>query len=456
MLDPLLIFLIILIAYGVIVYVLYRLKAFESPNLSLYFIFLMWKTNRGRKALERIASRRRFWMAYGDIAIALCIAGMIVIMGFLLYAATLVPSIPEGRAPPVEAVIGIPGLNPFIPVTYGILALAVAIVIHEFSHGILTYVARLKVLSLGILLFIVPIGAFVEPDEEALMKVDRRSRSRLFAVGPATNLLFALLFSFIFTSSMMTSITPVHEGVGVYGVVVNSPSDGQIEPGMIIYSFNGTAIGDHQSFSEALEMTSANQSVNVSIYDDGDLRNITLILADRYNYTQDDNDRGKGYVGVRTVFVYTVMGMTKTLELKNGPDFYNPFANIESPEQFTGSLFVYIGLPIMRMSPFPDWFTQFYEVEGPWSFFGPDAFWVLANVVYWIFWLNLMLGLTNVLPAVPLDGGYIFRDSLESIMERTSPDIPAERRERLVRNISYALALFILALILWQIIGPRI
>ncbi|MCJ2512071.1 MAG: site-2 protease family protein, partial [Candidatus Thermoplasmatota archaeon] len=119
-------------------------------------------------------------------------------------------------------------------------------------------------------------------------------------------------------------------------------------------------------------------------------------------------------------------------------------------------LFAYIGLPLLRLSPFPDWFTQFYEVEGFWSFLPTDAFWVLANIVYWIFWLNLMLGLTNVLPAVPLDGGYIFRDGLEAVMERTKPDMAAEKREAYARKVSYALALLILALILWQIIGPRI
>ncbi|MCJ2512537.1 MAG: peptidase M50, partial [Candidatus Thermoplasmatota archaeon] len=143
--------LLIFLAYGFVIYVLYKLKVLEGPHLSLYGIFLMWKTSRGRKALEKIASAKRFWKAYGDFAIVLCVVGMFVITGFLLWAAVLVPSIPPGRAPPVEAVIGIPGLNPFIPLGYGILALAVAMVVHEFSHGILTYVAKLKVVSLGIL-----------------------------------------------------------------------------------------------------------------------------------------------------------------------------------------------------------------------------------------------------------------------------------------------------------------
>ncbi|MFQ5909293.1 MAG: site-2 protease family protein [Thermoplasmata archaeon] len=451
-----LLFLLILAAYGLFVYVLHKLKVLEGPNLNLYFIFLMWKTYKGKRALEKIATLKRFWKAYGDLAVVICIVGMFVITGFLVYAATLVPSIPKGRAPPVEAVIGIPGLNPFIPIGYGIVALAAAIVIHEFSHGILTYVSKLKVLSLGILFFIVPIGAFVEPDEEGLKNIDRRSRSRLFAAGPASNLLFALIFSFVFTSSMMTSISPVHEGVGVYGVVVGSPAEGNLTPGMMIHSFNETPVEDYLSFSAAVEKTRAGQNVSIGVYDDGSAYNMTLTLADRFNFTQVANDSGKGYLGVKTVFVFTIMGTSRILEVKNGPDFYNPFTDFRDPDYFAGSLFAYIGLPILRMSPFPEWFTQFYQVEGFWSFLPADAFWILANVVYWLFWLNLMLGLTNVLPAVPLDGGYIFRDGLESVMQKTNPDMTAERREGYARNISYAMALFILALILWQIIGPRI
>lgn len=450
------IFVLILVAYGLVIYALHRLKVFEGPHLSLYFIFLMWKTSKGRKALEKIATLKRFWKAYGDFAIVICIAGMFLIMGILFWTSALVPSIPRGRVPPVEAVIGIPGLNPFIPIGYGILSLAIAIVIHEFSHGILTYVAKLKVLSLGILFFIVPIGAFVEPDEEGLKKIDRRSRSRLFAAGPATNIMFALLFSFLFTSSMMTSISPVHEGVGVYGIVKGSPAEGNLSSGMIIFSLNDSAVEDRLSFADALSFTRAGQNVSVLVYHDGSTENLTVTLADRFDFTNESEDLGKGYLGVKTVFVYTIMGTSRYLEVKNGPDFFNPFADTRDPGYFAGSLFTYVGLPLLRLSPFPEWFTQFYEVQGFWSFLPEDAFWVLANVFYWIFWLNLMLGLTNVLPAVPLDGGYIFRDSLESILERVKPDMTAERREVYARNISYALALLILALILWVIIGPRI
>jgi membrane-associated protease RseP (regulator of RpoE activity) len=85
----------------------------------------------------------------------------------------------------------------------------------------------------------------------------------------------------------------------------------------------------------------------------------------------------------------------------------------------------------------------------------PDsAFWLVTNSLYWIFWLNLMVGLTNVLPAVPLDGGYIFRDGLDYLISRVKKGYGKEQREKMVGSVTMILALFVLTLILWQIVGP--
>ena len=59
-------------------------------------------------------------------------------------------------------------------------------------------------------------------------------------------------------------------------------------------------------------------------------------------------------------------------------------------------------------------------------------------------------------PQVPLDGGSVFRDGVEALLARLRRGLEPERRDRVVRGVSYAFALMILALILWQIIGPRL
>jgi membrane-associated protease RseP (regulator of RpoE activity) len=77
--------------------------------------------------------------------------------------------------------------------------------------------------------------------------------------------------------------------------------------------------------------------------------------------------------------------------------------------------------------------------------------WVVLQTIFWIFWLNLVLAVTNALPAVPFDGGYLFRDWVGSIVDRTHKNSAPERREAIVnatsRMMSYAM-LFILLLIM--------
>jgi hypothetical protein len=47
----------------------------------------------------------------------------------------------------------IPGLNPYLPWTYGWIALVVTIIIHEAGHGIVARVHNIKIESTGIVLF---------------------------------------------------------------------------------------------------------------------------------------------------------------------------------------------------------------------------------------------------------------------------------------------------------------
>jgi membrane-associated protease RseP (regulator of RpoE activity) len=67
-----------------------------------------------------------------------------------------------------------------------------------------------------------------------------------------------------------------------------------------------------------------------------------------------------------------------------------------------------------------------------------------------------MVGMTNVLPAVPLDGGYLFRDGADSLIQRFKKDSSEKERAQFVATITYMLAIFVFFLIIWQLIGPRL
>src|SRR5690606_31251041 len=88
-----------------------------------------------------------------------------------------------------QNILLIPGLNEYVPSTLAVwLAFVVTIAIHEFGHGILSRVENIRVRSMGALLFVLPIGFFVEPDEEELSQARGMKKIRMFGAGITNNI----------------------------------------------------------------------------------------------------------------------------------------------------------------------------------------------------------------------------------------------------------------------------
>src|SRR3989454_11103672 len=235
-------FLGVVAAWTAALYVLDRRGILAKWNLVPAGPFLMVKTKRGRNFIDRASRFRRTWAVFGDLSIVIVGLTMVGITALLIWEAMLVRNIPPERAPSPEMLLGIPGLNPIIPLGYGVFALAIAVGIHEFMHGILSRVAKVKVESLGILLMILPIGAFVEPSETEMKALPRRERARIYSVGAGINILLAILFGALF-STMMLSVQPVAPGVGIvaYSSDTSPAKVAGIPLGSIITQVNGSA-----------------------------------------------------------------------------------------------------------------------------------------------------------------------------------------------------------------------
>lgn len=421
------------------VYLQHR-KLLEPRNLSLAGPILMWRTGRGRNLIERLARPKRFWRAFGDLSIVLVVAAMIGTTVLLLWEATLVQSAAVRANPPSpDLLLGLPGINRLIPLGYGVFGLAVAIVLHEFCHGILARAVGVKVRSVGAIFLVVPIGAFVEPDEDEMRALPPRQRSRLYAAGPATNLLLALLFGFLFSTIMMSAVTPVHNGVGIVGF--SGPDSGALKAGIqpysIITNVNGTEVNSYSDFLNAMALVRPNTTIEVQTYNVNSGTYSTAPVTLGY-----DNATGRPLLGIYALDVST--------------DYYHPLTNPDKFGGVPGAILSYIALPFSGRAPIQDPEISFYQVSGPFAALPPALFWVVTNTLYWLFWLNAMLGATNALPAVPLDGGYVFKDGMSTLVTRLRRGIKAEDRDRIVKQVSYLFALLILALILWQLIGPRV
>ena len=111
--------------------------------------------------------------------------GLVVVLAFI----TSLISPPTATPPSASELVAVPGINPVIPLGWGVVAFVVSLVIHEFGHGLLARGHGMRVRSFGLLqLGPLPLGAFAEPQSDELMRAPRRERLRMFAAGPATNL----------------------------------------------------------------------------------------------------------------------------------------------------------------------------------------------------------------------------------------------------------------------------
>jgi len=421
------------------IYILDRRGFLTKHNLVPVGPFLMVKTRRGRDFIDRSARFRRAWRVFGHLSIVLVGLTMVGITALLVWEAVLIRNIPPERAPSPELLLGVPGLNPIIPVGYGVFALAVAVALHEFMHGILARVSKVKIESLGVLLCILPIGAFVEPSEPEMKALPRRERARIYSVGAGINILLAFLFGFLFSTMMLSGVEPLHPGIGIVDFTSpdaparNSSWPGPMERGSVIIALNDTPTRTLAEFQAARARTRPGQNVSVDAWRAGVTQRYWVVLG---------NASGTPILGIRTVETTTA--------------FYHPFTDADRFGGAPGALLLFISLPLTGYIPLQGPTTEFYRLSGPWASVPEPVFYLLANGMYWLFWLNLMLGATNALPAVPLDGGFVFKDGVEALLARFRRGLPAERRDRVVRTVSYAFALLILALILWQIVGPRL
>ncbi len=249
--------LLLVVAYGVIVYAMYR-AGWIGPDhpLTLLGPALMIKTKRGRSAIERWSRFHRFWTVAGDVGIALAAIAMAGIIVLLVIDAFLSLRLNAASAPSVNEALGIPGINPIIPIGYGILALVVGVVLHELAHGVVARSQGIGVKTLGVLWCVIPVGAFVEQDDADMLAAPRRRRDRVAAAGVLANFALTIIFFVALSLLVASSVQPNANGVGVAQVESGTPAaNATLAPGDIIVSINGTATTDSTSFENSLADT---------------------------------------------------------------------------------------------------------------------------------------------------------------------------------------------------------
>jgi membrane-associated protease RseP (regulator of RpoE activity) len=319
-----------------------------------------------------------------------------------------------------EAYLLLPGLNPYLPILYGWFAIFCAIAIHEGAHGVAARSLGLKVNSSGLLFFLfVPIGAFVDVDEEELKKALGKTSSRVLAAGVGANVAVAAV-CLIVVLLIVGGLAPAVDGVYVVNVSDGMPAKAAgLLPGDILISVDGVRINNTDELRALLDNKDA-----------GDLMEVTVARGSTWQ------DYYSTVVNLTMSENRTVMGIgVSDLMTEQRLEIYQTV----TPQ----SLVLYMIPPALApgLVPFSDALTPFYK-----SWLGPQ--WaVYANVFFWIWFVNVNVAIFNALPIYPLDGGRMFNIALKKIIRRKDS-------EKLIAAITAAVTATLVLVLILIIVVP--
>jgi len=364
------------------------------------------------------------WISWVALFIVPVVAGIglyLLISG--LFALLWNPAAGEAaREAGLGAYLPIPGVNPFLPLLYGWFALVCAFAIHEGAHGVTARSLGLKVKSSGLLFFLfIPIGAFVDVDEEQLKKASARDSSRVMAAGVGANMVvaFACLLGVLV---IVGGLTPIIEGVYVANVEEGLPAEAAgLLPNDVFISVDGVLVNSTADLRETLKNKTA-----------GDLVEVTAARGDTWQ------NRFSTVVNLTVVENRTVMGISAGDLLLE-----ERLSNYENVTLQGLSLYLIPPSLASGWVPFSDSLASFYT-----HWLGRDWH-VLANVFFWVWFVNINLAVFNALPIYPLDGGRIFNIALKKI-------IRGKNSEKWVSAITVAATAVLILILLLIIVIPFI
>ncbi len=247
------------------------------------------------------------YLSYGWISLLLLPLGLLGLsIGFLtLQASTILLGYASGGDPQPGVAPLIPGLQigPFyIPFVEGWLSLFLILLIHEGAHGIASLRRGIPVRDWGVVFLVVlPIGAFVSPDEERYKNATRDTKLTILSAGAGFNMLAFMLSSVLLVSLLFATSPYVEHVVETYGIglrvgevppvveingkQLKSLVYGVMEGGDIITHVNGVPVKTVDDLKKAMGEGNA---VTIRFFRGEEFREVTI--------------PNKGYIGVKGLY----------------------------------------------------------------------------------------------------------------------------------------------------------
>jgi membrane-associated protease RseP (regulator of RpoE activity) len=410
-----------------------------GENVELRFPLIIIKTRRAAALFEALG-RRRLTGVFGlaSAVVLPLLAGLATY--FLLTSLTLMLTRPEVQQ--VQRELGpasyvlLPGLNPYLPLLYGWLGIVVALLVHEGAHGVVARHYNYTVKSSGIVLFLgIPIGAFVETDDNEI-KAGRFSEVvKILSSGPASNVAVAALALagvLMVTWGLVPSIPMVVERV-----VEGFPAEeAGMMPGDRIVSVNGSPVFSPQDLRSIFSAVGVGGVVTVGVERGGELLELRVRLEDIGN--------GTPGLGVLLRDADLLMFASSVLQRFKSIASSNPVALLVPP---TLDLILY---------PFSEREVCVVRETGEVCrtvsslYTHPvlgGSFSVVSALLYWIWFVNFNVAIFNALPIYPLDGGQAFRKLLTVLVR-------GAEGQRIASAITTGVTLFFVSVIVSIILLP--
>jgi membrane-associated protease RseP (regulator of RpoE activity) len=394
-------------------------------------VIILIHTPFGLEFFDRLAKTRaaRLYAKFNTYLMpAITVLAIFLVIGSLMVMFANAQAREGVRGAGFAANLLIPGFNPYLPVTYGLAALIITIIIHEAGHGIVARVYNIRVDSTGIVLFLgIPIGAFVNIEREELNRATLKQKSAVLTAGPLNNMVLAgaSLVSLYFVVSTLVPLPP-DINAPQFGVMVVSVNGGSlaesigIEAESVIQYVAGQQITSVEALSESLR-TNLGNTIDITWMNkagDSIMRQITLPAA---------TEPGRGILGVSITPLSS--DPQQVLDTYKKQFSQNPLAILLPPTFQEG------------LVPFSDLMAPKYTS----SLFG-NSFAPIANMLFWLWFVNFNVGIFNALPIGPLDGGQLYGALIEN----------KSKSKALAKNANMLLTLIMAAIVFAVLLLPYV
>ena len=344
---------------AITVFVYKNRKKVKIQKILFPFLYIvMFKSNKGLNKMDKIARKHPQTTKFlGYTGIIIGFIGMILIGAELILNTInlfLKPETTAGIQPvlPLEA----KGVF-FVPFIYWIITIFIVALVHEFAHGIIARTHKIPLKSTGIafVCILIPIlpAAFVEPDEETLRQRNKKEQLSVLAAGSFSNIITAAItLILIISTAPLLGAAFQEQGIKITEITKDSPaSKAGIQQNENIMFLGNKRVNTTKEFMQKLTQLKPGQEIKLKTEEN----------AYKIKLGAHPKNKSKAYIGIKL-----------EQQIKPKKEFVKKYGSLT-----------------------------------------PNIIKSSYSLISWIFLLNLGIGLFNLLPIIPLDGGRMLKTVLK-------------------------------------------